>query len=82
MPQTLWGPTLYHIEDVPFREDMSDVPTVFTPFKQKVRHSQDYTPSKSSAHIRAVMPCSAQILPLYCKICMVASEFQAPTSNF
>lgn len=31
-----WGPTLYHLEDLPLREDLSDLPTMFTPFKQKV----------------------------------------------
>ena len=31
-----WGPTLFHLEDLPFREDLSDLSTVFTPFKQKV----------------------------------------------
>ncbi|KAI7840945.1 hypothetical protein COHA_005375 [Chlorella ohadii] len=30
-----WGPTMYHLDDLPFREDLSDLPDVFTPFKQK-----------------------------------------------
>ena len=31
-----WGPTLYHLDDLPLRSDLSDLPTGFTPFKQKV----------------------------------------------
>ncbi len=34
--QLLWGNTLYHKDDLPFRSDMSELPDVFTPFKQKV----------------------------------------------
>jgi deoxyribodipyrimidine photo-lyase len=31
-----WGHTLYHIEDLPFAEGLSDMEDVFTPFKNKV----------------------------------------------
>ncbi|CAL8468872.1 g8413 [Coccomyxa elongata] len=34
--QLLWGNTLYHKDDVPFTSDMSDLPDVFTPFRNKV----------------------------------------------
>ena len=32
--QRLWGPTLYHRDDIPF--DIDATPDVFTPFKNKV----------------------------------------------
>eukprot|EP00775_Hariotina_reticulata_P010321 gene10321-10478_t len=31
-----WGPSLYHIDDVPFGEGLSTMPNVFTPFREKV----------------------------------------------
>lgn len=34
--QLLWGNTLFHFDDVPFAPDMSDLPDVFTPFRNKV----------------------------------------------
>ena len=34
--ELFWGSTLYHIDDVPFERDMSTMPSVFTPFRQKV----------------------------------------------
>ena len=34
--QTMWGHTLYHIEDVPYKADMSDLPDTFTPARHKV----------------------------------------------
>lgn len=34
--QLLWGNTLYHRDDLPFAGDMSDLPDVFTPFRNKV----------------------------------------------
>lgn len=34
--ETFWGPTLYHLDDLPLRKDLSDLATVFTPFKQQV----------------------------------------------
>ena len=34
--QTVWGNTLYEKDDLPFRPDMSDLPDVFTPFRNKV----------------------------------------------
>ena len=35
--QLLWGNTLFHFDDAPFEADMSDLPDVFTPFRNKVR---------------------------------------------
>ncbi len=35
-----WGPTLFHLDDLPFREGLTDMPDVFTPFKQKVGGGQ------------------------------------------
>lgn len=35
--QRVWGHTMYHPEDVPYRtEDMSDLPDTFTPARHKV----------------------------------------------
>lgn len=31
-----WNSTLYHIDDLPFREDMLDMPNVFTPAKKEI----------------------------------------------
>ena len=33
--QKLWGPSMYHKDDLPFSGDLSDMPDVFTPFKDK-----------------------------------------------
>ena len=35
--QLLWGNTLFHADEVPFAADMSDLPDVFTPFRNKAR---------------------------------------------
>ena len=35
--QTVWGNTLYGRDDLPFSQDMSDLPDVFTPFRNKVQ---------------------------------------------
>lgn len=32
----LWGPTLYHRDDLPYSEALSDLPNTFTPFREKV----------------------------------------------
>lgn len=37
--ETLWDGTLYHIKDLPFAQDMQDMPDVFTPFRGKVSTS-------------------------------------------
>lgn len=34
--QTVWGHTMYHPEDVPYKLDMSDLPDTFTPARHKV----------------------------------------------
>jgi deoxyribodipyrimidine photo-lyase len=31
-----WGPSLYHIDDLPFGEGLATMPNVFTPFREKV----------------------------------------------
>jgi hypothetical protein len=31
-----WGPSLYHIDDLPFGEGLANLPSVFTPFREKV----------------------------------------------
>ena len=35
--QTMWGHTMYHPEDVPYKADMSDLPDTFTPARHKVK---------------------------------------------
>jgi deoxyribodipyrimidine photo-lyase len=45
--KTIWGHTLFHIEDLPFSEDLSDLPDVFTPFRNKV---------ESKCVVRKVVP--------------------------
>lgn len=42
--ETVWGHTLYHPEDVPYKLDMSDLPDTFTPARHKVR----YTPTSQN----------------------------------
>ncbi len=37
--ELFWGSTLYHVDDLPF--DMHKMPTVFTPFRNKVENSAD-----------------------------------------
>lgn len=32
----MWGHTMYHPEDVPYKADMSDLPDTFTPARHKV----------------------------------------------
>lgn len=34
--ERLWDGTLYHPADLPFAENMNDMPDVFTPFRNKV----------------------------------------------
>jgi len=34
--ETLWGHTLHHIEDIPYKPDLQDFPDGFTPFRNKV----------------------------------------------
>lgn len=42
--ELFWGSTLYHIDDVPFEPDMSTMPSVFTPFRQKVEDRAQVRP--------------------------------------
>jgi deoxyribodipyrimidine photo-lyase len=32
----LWGPSLYHIDDLPYAEGLGNMPSGFTPFREKV----------------------------------------------
>jgi deoxyribodipyrimidine photolyase len=32
----LWGPSLYHFDDLPYAQGLGDMPSVFTPFREKV----------------------------------------------
>ena len=34
--ETVWGSTMYEIEDLPYQEGMTDLPDTFTPFRNKV----------------------------------------------
>jgi len=35
--EPVWGGTLYHIHQLPFKEGLADLPDVFTPFRNAVR---------------------------------------------
>ena len=39
--ELLWGPTMYHRDDLPLRSNLSDMPDVFTPFRNKVEKRCD-----------------------------------------
>ena len=43
--ETVWGHTLYHPEDVPYKLDMSDLPDTFTPARHKVRAAATHSVS-------------------------------------
>ena len=45
--RTVWNSTMYHVDDIPFNADASDVPNGFTPFRNKV---------ESKATVRAPAP--------------------------
>ena len=47
----VWGNTLYDKDQLPFRPDMSDLPDVFTPFRNK------------AGHINLMFEVSAKLLP-------------------
>mmetsp|Transcript_18113 Transcript_18113/g.49412 ORF Transcript_18113/g.49412 Transcript_18113/m.49412 type:complete len:612 (-) Transcript_18113:46-1881(-) len=34
--ETVWGSTMYELNDLPFAEDLGDMPNTFTPFRNKV----------------------------------------------
>ena len=70
--QLLWGNTLYHKDDLPYRSDMTDLPDVFTPFRSKVTADsnaprQDLRQGKSMLSIwlqgSVVLLCSLHIGP-------------------
>jgi deoxyribodipyrimidine photolyase len=60
-----WGHTLYHIDDIPFKSDLSDLPNSFTPFKNEVEKSckirkQFATPKKGELPLpQGVQPTGA-----------------------
>lgn len=39
--RTVWNATLYHIEDLPYSEDLSDMPDTFTPARKKIEAQCD-----------------------------------------
>lgn len=48
------GNMLYHVEDIPFRPELTDVPDTFTPFKEKVEKRcriRDLLPTVTSSHL-------------------------------
>ena len=52
----IWGSTLYHRDDLPYADDLSDLPDGFTPFRNKV---------ESRASVRKpIPPPSRGALPL------------------
>lgn len=52
--QPHWGATLYHLEDLPLRTDLKDLPDGFTPFKDKV---------EKKSRVRAPLPSPASLPP-------------------
>jgi DNA photolyase len=56
--ELLWGPTLYHPDDLPFRRDMADLPNLFTAFRQKV---VSRPPSPQIALPRLPASCGSQL---------------------
>ena len=42
--QTVWSGTLYERNDLPFRDDLSDMPDVFTPYRNKVESKSQVRP--------------------------------------
>ncbi|KAL0033876.1 hypothetical protein WJX77_008773 [Trebouxia sp. C0004] len=49
--ECVWGHTLYHPEDVPYKLDMSDLPDTFTPARHKI---------EQHAQVRAALPTPQQ----------------------
>mgnify|MGYP001806592254 CR=1 FL=1 len=47
--QTLWGPSLYHIDDLPFAQGVGGMPNVFTPFRDKVEKQCKVSPLERGA---------------------------------
>ena len=49
--ESVWGHTLYHPEDVPYKLDMSDLPDTFTPARHKVccTHLSKHAPPASQS---------------------------------
>lgn len=39
--RTVWNATLYHIEDLPYADDLSDMPDTFTPTRKKIEMTCD-----------------------------------------
>lgn len=44
----IWGNTLYHIDDVPFDRKLHDLPSVFTPFRNKCEESSSVRSPKGA----------------------------------
>jgi hypothetical protein len=62
--ETMWGHTLYHIDDLPFTGNLSDLPDVFTPFKNKVESNCSVrdllpTPTVGQFPVASGMPATA-----------------------
>lgn len=57
----VWGNTLYDKDQLPFRPDMSDLPDVFTPFRNKAGHIKFLFPvclrSQQSRYLAGVHAC-------------------------
>jgi len=44
--EVVWGSTMYELEDLPFHEDLHDLPSTFTPFRNKVEKKCKIPPPK------------------------------------
>ena len=54
--EKVWGSTMYHIDDLPYNKDLSNMPDTFTPFRNKVEKSCQIgrplsAPSKSQVQL-------------------------------
>lgn len=52
-----WGPSLYHVDDLPFGEGLRTMPSVFTPFRDAV---------EKKSKVRAAGCCRCSLLACAC----------------
>ena len=56
--EEIWGSTMYDLEDLPFDDDLSDMPDVFTPFRNKVeKNCKIGSPLESPLNVPLLAAC-------------------------
>eukprot|EP00522_Entomoneis_paludosa_P012888 CAMPEP_0172443734 /NCGR_PEP_ID=MMETSP1065-20121228/3947_1 /TAXON_ID=265537 /ORGANISM="Amphiprora paludosa, Strain CCMP125" /LENGTH=587 /DNA_ID=CAMNT_0013194061 /DNA_START=89 /DNA_END=1852 /DNA_ORIENTATION=+ len=62
--QTVWGSTMYELEDLPFGEALGDLPNTFTPFRNKVEKKCEISPPlpTPSKELKAFFPSDGTLL--------------------